>query len=75
VFVESLDLSLAPHYDQSSYFIVGASVTWQVSPTQSLNLKAQNLFDKNYDVFDPRMQNGRVPAKGRNLRLQYSYMF
>lgn len=75
VFVESLDLSLAPHYDQSSYVIVGASVTWQVSPTQSLNLKAQNLFDKNYGVFDPRMPNGTVPAQGRSIRLQYNYTF
>ncbi|MBQ4860152.1 TonB-dependent receptor [Pseudoalteromonas sp. MMG013] len=75
VFVESLDLSVSPHFNQSAYFVFGSSVTWQLSPVQSLQLKAQNLFDKGYVVFDPRMLDGQLPAKGRNLRLQYSYTF
>ncbi|KAF7764496.1 iron complex outermembrane recepter protein [Pseudoalteromonas citrea] len=75
VFVESLDLSVAPHFEQSAYFIIGASVTWQMSASQSVNFKAQNLFDKNYGVFDPRMPNGTVPAQGRNIRVQYNHTF
>jgi iron complex outermembrane receptor protein len=75
VFVKSPDERISPDYAQSSYFIIGGSVTWQISPTQSLDIKAHNLFDKNYGVFDPRMQSGTVPAQGRNIRMQYNQTF
>ena len=75
VFVESQQTELAPHFEQPAYMIVGSSATWAFSESQSLQLKAQNLLDKNYVVFDARMLDGRVPAKGRNIRLQYNYTF
>ena len=37
--------------------------------------KSDDIFDKNYVVFDPRVFNGEVPGKGRELSIKYRYMF
>ncbi|WP_440056754.1 TonB-dependent receptor plug domain-containing protein (plasmid) [Pseudoalteromonas sp. T1lg65] len=62
-------------FTQNSYLLAGGSIKWSINSQQSLTLKAENVFNKRYDVFDPRLQDGRVPQQGRNLMVQYSYQF
>ncbi|MCG9760815.1 MULTISPECIES: TonB-dependent receptor plug domain-containing protein [Pseudoalteromonas] len=62
-------------FSQDSYYLLGATFAWQWQEDAVFQIKAENLTDKKYDVFDPRMTDGRVPQEGRNLRLQIKKSF
>ncbi|OCQ22095.1 ferric-rhodotorulic acid transporter [Pseudoalteromonas luteoviolacea] len=62
-------------YRQASHWLFGATVSWQIDDTQGVALQVQNLFDKETDAFDPRRYDGRVPQRGRQLRMRYTYKF
>jgi len=63
------------HFVQKAYVIFGSTFVWQPSSEHQWRIEAQNLLDKHYNVFDPRMPNGEVPAAGRQVRLSYSWKF
>ncbi|ATC95737.1 hemoglobin/transferrin/lactoferrin receptor protein [Pseudoalteromonas tunicata] len=62
-------------FSQSAYLLFGGSVQWQLSDKSKLSLKATNLLDKQFVVFDPRMDDGQVPGQGRQTRITYQYSF
>ncbi|KZN38653.1 hypothetical protein N480_13440 [Pseudoalteromonas luteoviolacea S2607] len=62
-------------YRQASHWLFGATVSWQLDDKQGVALQIQNVFDKETDAFDPRRYDGRVPQKGRQLRMRYTYQF
>ncbi len=63
------------HFKQSAYSLVGGSVKWQLNANSQLMLKAENLFGKKYNVFDPRMDNGAVAGTSEDLSLHYQFNF
>lgn len=63
------------HFKQSGYSLVGGSVKWQLNANSQLMLKAENLFGKKYNVFDPRMDNGAVAGTSEDLSLHYQFNF
>ncbi|WP_370316651.1 TonB-dependent receptor plug domain-containing protein [Pseudoalteromonas sp.] len=63
------------HFKQSAYSLVGGSLKWQLNANSQLMLKAENLFGKNYNVFDPRMDNGAVAGTTEDLSLHYQFNF
>ncbi|RZQ52448.1 ferric-rhodotorulic acid transporter [Pseudoalteromonas phenolica] len=75
VFVESPDKTVSDDFKQSDYFLIGFTANWSIDESKSLILKAQNLLDKQYKVFDPRMPDGNVPSQSRKLLLQYRQSF
>ena len=75
VFVASQNKSLSEDFKQSDYFLLGLTASWNIDSDSSIIFKAQNLLDKQYKVFDPRMTNGIVPTQSRKLLLQYRQTF
>ncbi len=63
------------HFKQSAYSLVGGSLKWQLNANSQLMLKAENLFGKKYNVFDPRMDNGAVAGTSEDLSLHYQFNF
>jgi len=63
------------HFKQQQYFIFTGKINYHFNEKQTVSLTAQNLFDKGYVVFDPRVTNGEVPGRGRELSISYRYMF
>jgi iron complex outermembrane receptor protein len=63
------------HFQQENYLLTSANIKYNLSSQHSLSLIAQNMFDQNYAVFDPRVYDGEVPGKGRNISLLYRYHF
>jgi len=62
-------------FRQSSYFLTNVSISYKIDKKQQLKVKATNVFDKHYNVFEPRMVDGKVPGQGRRLYLEYHYQF
>ncbi|KZN44122.1 TonB-dependent receptor plug domain-containing protein [Pseudoalteromonas luteoviolacea] len=62
-------------YRQASHWLFGATVSWQLDDKQGVALQIQNVFDKETDAFDPRRYDGRVPQRGRQIRMRYTYKF
>jgi len=75
VFVASQDKNVSGDFKQSDYFLLGLTASWNIDSDSSIILKAQNLLDKQYKVFDPRMTDGIVPIQSRKLLLQYRQTF
>ncbi|MCF6434284.1 TonB-dependent receptor [Pseudoalteromonas sp. MMG022] len=75
VFVPSPEPDVIDHVDQSAYNLVGAVLSWRLGDNRSLSIKAQNLFDKHYVVFEPRMLDGKIQGAGRRIQLQYLQKF
>ncbi|MCG7534048.1 TonB-dependent receptor [Pseudoalteromonas sp. OOF1S-7] len=63
------------HYEQEAHWLIGGTLTWHLDPNTQIRIKAQNLFDKQTNAFDPRVYDGRVPQRGQQLLLQYSQSF
>jgi len=63
------------HFEQSAYSLLGGSLKWQLNANSQLMLKAENLFGKKYNVFDPRMDNGAVAGTTEDLSLHYQFNF
>jgi iron complex outermembrane receptor protein len=62
-------------FEQQQYFIFTGKINYHFNEKHTISLTAQNLFDKKYVVFDPRVANGEVPGKGRELSVNYLYIF
>jgi outer membrane receptor for ferrienterochelin and colicins len=60
---------------QKQYLLVSGKISYDIDEKQKVSLLAQNLFNKDYDVFDPRVFNGEVPGKGREVSVSYYYQF
>ncbi|MBA6230654.1 MULTISPECIES: TonB-dependent receptor plug domain-containing protein [unclassified Colwellia] len=60
---------------QKQYLLVSGKISYDIDEKQKVSLLAQNLFNKDYDVFDPRVFNGEVPGKGREVSVSYHYQF
>ncbi|MCG7569429.1 TonB-dependent receptor [Pseudoalteromonas sp. CNC9-20] len=60
---------------QDAYVLLGAALHWQMDEHTRLSLKVENLTDKDYDTFDARVFDGRVPGYGRQSSLTYTYQF
>ncbi|CAM4211458.1 TonB-dependent receptor plug domain-containing protein [Pseudoalteromonas byunsanensis] len=75
VFVSSPEPDVIDNFDQGAYNLVGAVLSWRLGNNRSISLKAQNLFDKNYFVFEPRMFDGKIQGAGRRIQLQYLQKF
>lgn len=73
---DSVEVSAGDSYfNQSAYTLFGSTVIWPITPSHQLRVEAQNLLDKQYNVFDPRMPDGAVPGAGRQIRLSYTFKF
>jgi len=69
------ELSSGATFEQKNYALLSSRIAFQLDEEQKLSITANNLLDKQYDVFDPRVNNGKVPGRGRELSLQYHYLF
>ncbi|NUZ13275.1 TonB-dependent receptor [Pseudoalteromonas sp. McH1-7] len=58
-------------FEQPSYYLIGGTASFHLDDSAKIQLKAENLFDKKFTVFDPRLIDGHVPQQGRNLSIQY----
>lgn len=67
-------LSEETQFFQASYSLVNFKMEREFGK-HSVSLSAENLLDKEYAIFDPRVWNGAVPGKGRNLRVNYQLNF
>lgn len=63
------------YFKQSAYTLLGGSLKWQLNAKSQLMLKAENLLGKQYNVFDPRMDNGAVAGTTEDLSLHYQFNF
>lgn len=61
-------------YYQPRYTLVNIKLARSFE-RHTLSLTGENLFDKDYSIFDPRVWDGAVPGKGRQLVLSYQYAF
>lgn len=62
-------------FKQSAYVLFGGSVKWHLNEKSSIQLKAENIFAKDYVVFDPRLENGAVAGTGKEFSLYYQVQF
>jgi iron complex outermembrane receptor protein len=63
------------HFNQRQYFLFSGNVTYHFDEKHAVSVIAQNLFDKDYVVFDPRVFNGEVPGRKREISVSYRYQF
>ena len=63
------------HFEQKQYTLFAANINYNFAENHAISLIAQNLFDKDYVVFDPRILNGEVPGKDREISVSYRYQF
>ena len=59
----------------SSYSLFSASLIYQISHSSRLSLKANNVFDKHYMTFDPRVPTGEIPGQGQQIKLSLHYLY
>lgn len=62
-------------FNQSAYSLLGGTVKWQLNTHSHLMFKAENVLGKNYNVFDPRVENGSVAGTTEELSLHYQINF
>lgn len=62
----------ATSFHQSSYLLFYATSQYAITDTSRLTLKVYNLFDKQYNTYDPRVANGAVAGVSREISLNYS---
>ena len=62
----------ATSFHQSSYMLFYATSQYAITDTSRLTLKVHNLFDKQYNTYDPRVANGAVAGVSREISLNYS---
>lgn len=62
-------------FAQSSYMLLGATASFMFSEQNRLIFKANNLLDKHYNNFDPRVANGAVAGVSREISLHYQMTF
>jgi iron complex outermembrane receptor protein len=62
----------ATSFHQSSYMLFYATSQYAITDTSRLTLKVYNLFDKQYNTYDPRVANGAVAGVSREISLNYS---
>jgi iron complex outermembrane receptor protein len=70
-----LDNSNDIQFKQKQYTLFSANLTYDFSKKHNFSIIAQNIFDKDYAVFDPRVFDGKVPGKGRLVSASYRYQF
>ncbi len=63
------------YFEQGGYMVWGGSLSWQLNGHSRLDFKAENLFDKAYLVYDPRVDERGIPGYGRQLSIQYHALF
>lgn len=63
------------YFKQSAYILFGGSLKWQLNKNSALQLKAENMFAKDYVVFDPRIDNGAVAGASKEFSVHYLYHF
>ncbi|MFY8328279.1 TonB-dependent receptor plug domain-containing protein [Pseudoalteromonas sp. ZZD1] len=62
-------------FSQPSYLLFGATISYELTERSNIALKADNLFDKQYNSFDPRVGNGAVAGVSREISLHYRLKF
>jgi len=62
-------------FKQKQYTLFSANINYDFSKNHIFSITAQNIFDKDYVVFDPRVFDGEVPGKGRLISASYRYQF
>lgn len=61
-------------YSEPSYSLVNLKLARSVGEHQ-LALSAENIFNQQHNIFDPRVNDGNVPGKGRRIILSYQFTF
>ncbi|WMO16332.1 TonB-dependent receptor plug domain-containing protein [Pseudoalteromonas piscicida] len=74
-FIPAPPESIVDDFEQSNYYLIGGTVSFNLDNNAKIQLKAENLFDKKYTVFDPRLIDGHVPQQGRNIMILFEYRF
>ncbi|NVK25471.1 MAG: TonB-dependent receptor [Gammaproteobacteria bacterium] len=64
-------------FSEDDLFLVNANITYNLGRSISLTLNATNLFDENYDIYEPRqnLNNYKVPQQGRMVKFSVGYRF
>lgn len=62
-------------FQATSYSLFSASLLYQLSHSTNLSLKVNNMFDKHYMTFDPRVPSGEIPGQGQQIKLTIGYQF
>jgi len=62
-------------FSASSYSILSASLMYNISDISRLAIRINNLLDKEYMSFDPRVPSGEVPGQGQQIRFTLQYLF
>ncbi|WP_102797221.1 TonB-dependent receptor plug domain-containing protein [Bowmanella denitrificans] len=62
-------------FHQSAYSLINFQGRWQWQEKQVLTLSLTNLFDKQYQVYEPRLSNLAMPGERRQLILGYQLSF
>ncbi|WP_404344141.1 TonB-dependent receptor plug domain-containing protein [Pseudoalteromonas mariniglutinosa] len=62
-------------FKQSAYWLFGGSVSWQLTTASQLILKAENIFAKQYQVYEPRLINGAIAGTTDEFSLHYRIKF
>ncbi len=62
-------------FTQPSYTILGTTARFSLDQQNSVTLKINNILDKHYSSFDPRVADGAVAGVSREVSLQYLLKF
>jgi len=75
IFRSSLETTLANNlaFNAPSYHVLSSSIMYDISKKSKLKLKINNLLDKDYFTFDPRVASGVIDAPGRQVSLSFQY--
>lgn len=68
-------LNVNQDFKHGSYYLVNVKLAYRLSEKGQLTFTSQNLFDKEFNVYEPRLSNFAIPGKGRESWVGYDYRF
>ncbi len=69
------ELTDGERFKQSSVLLLDARYNYQITDHHHISISATNLTNEKYNAFDPRVPNGKVPARRQTFSVQYHYTF
>ncbi|XOV81379.1 MAG: TonB-dependent receptor plug domain-containing protein [Aestuariibacter sp.] len=68
-------LTVEQQFEFGSYALWQAKLIYPLSSATSITLQSQNLFDKDYHVYEPRVAQNIMPGQRRTTWLKLDYLF
>lgn len=69
------ELTVAQSFKFGSYFLWNAKVSMQLANHWTLSLQSQNLFNKAYSLYEPRVAQNIMPGRGRSSWVTLEMLF